>query len=332
MAVYTNEYLTLDIFMCRPVFQPNGICHALSYQDADIEVTDEEITETVKVYVNGVLKSSEKFQMGGYVSVKAYSVPEGGEQTVITAFIQREGTSHACLAAYPPCSKDDIYETVKWERTDSSITARLPLPNACSIEEFRAEYSDGRVVSTDPGGLGTADGKTVQLTFSTDGRLLHETLLDGKYLVPGETVNIYYKLTGTDYYIHMAAYEFQTNIFTSAEITGSGLAEKTEVYKDPARPLLGKEEIYLPIEGGEGYEPDDNWIYDTRFRYMAKRNGKTVWLKTADFAKYSPGDRVSVTKSAAYMPLSPHRDVSYRDVKEDLSEEHDMITQELFFN
>jgi len=332
MALGTNRYKPLDIFICKETYEPKGICYGKTCKPKNLSVKDEILTEMIRVFVNGVPVSDNKKITGRRLTINTYIAKEGFDTQTMTAYILPEGKDTLCLFASPACVDIDTLDAdTKWHRTGNDIVAELPLPDNCGVEKFHTVYATGVSSETTPSHIGTADGETVSLTFDDGGLILHKTDMGRKQLIPGSLVTVSYKLKGFKELYPFTIFDFQTNIFTSATFTGCGLVEKIKVYKDPARPELGYTYEYNPVEGGIGKTLIDEWIFDTRLRFAVEYRGETRWMKTTDFAKYKIGYRVAVVKSINNAPLTPKADITQADSSETISETNDIIVSELFY-
>jgi len=327
----TENYLTPNIYICKSTYQPRGICYGKVCRKRSMTVRSTSPLTNINMYINGGKADNSMVSANQTVEINAYICTEGDKPQTVTAYILENGKDAACLKSYPPCS-DIVALTLaaRWERSGDYIKAELPLPEHCGVENFRTDFSDYAFRFDYPAHIGHSDGENLKLTFDDGGLIYHKTRLDRKYLIPGCEVVISFKLTGFNEYQPFAFYRFETNIFTTAEILGCGIVGEEKVYKNILKPELGYTYENVAIEGGKGAEVEDEWIYNTDFRYLVRYRDKNYWLRTSDFHIYKPGDTAAVIRSANAMPLTPE-EPSHIGVGDTLSENNDMIVPEHFF-
>lgn len=327
----TASYLTPNIYICKSVFQPRGICYGKVCRQRSIRVRETGPLANISMYVDGQKADTRAVSARQTVEIDAYMTTDEDKPQTVTAYILQDGKDPACLKSFPPCS--DIYAlntAARWNRDGDYIKAELPLPEHCGVEHFRTDFSDYSFRFDYPAHMGHSDGENLTLTFDDGGLIYHKTRLDRRYLIPGCEVAVSFKLAGFEEYQGFAFYRFETNIFTTAKILGCGIVEKQKVYKNILKPELGYTLEYIAVEGGEGAVAEEEWIYDTRFRYLVEYRGENFWLKTSDFYVYQPDDTAAIIRSIDELPLTPE-EPSYKDVKNTLSEDNDIIVPEYFF-
>jgi len=327
-----ENYSTFDIFLCKTPYTPKGICYKKICKPKDMNISREDIAERVRLFVNGLLVKDTTFISGVRLKISTYLKNEQTEDVFeMTAYILPEGETEQSMLASPPCSETDVLETnADWQTSGEDIECRLPMIYSCSVENFLTLYADVKRYDT-PSHIGEADGKTPELTFDQGGYILHKTDMAAKFLIPGEMVTISYKLDGVEGYHLFASYDFQTEIFTSAEFLGCGPVSQTKKYHNPAKPEEGYSYVYTPVEGGIGYEFEDKWLFDTRVRAAVLYRGKIYWLKISDGTKHALGSRVFIAKKMADLPILPHENFDQSCCTKELDEEKDMVVQEFFY-
>lgn len=328
-----DRYLTLDIFLCRGVYEPKGICIKKTCKGRSLSVKSDGLSNRIKIYVNGVRIQGSFVSSLKNTAVDVYLTKEKNLTQQMTVYMLADGASPACMTLYPPCSDIEANDqSVDWEFDGEYVNAKLPLPDHCAVERFMTVYSDRTYRYDTPGHTGETDGESLSLTFDEGGFMTHSTSVDRNYLIPGAKVSVSYKLKGFKEYIPFAFIDFQTNVFTSGIFAGAGLLEKTKVYNNPARPEKGYTYETVIAAGGLGCLLEPEWIYDTRLRFAVDYRGEIFWLRSADFAGYRLGERVTIIKGADELPLTPSEDISSDDIAEALSETRDVIVSELFYS
>jgi hypothetical protein len=315
MTYITEDYMSVTAFLCKSPYEPSALCHPKICSEPSMSTREKDIM--------GLIQD---------VEVTAYIKTEETEDYEISAALLKEGEEVSSVLVHPVCADIGVDSSIRWYREGDDITAELPLINICGVEKFKTEYSENITAYTLPENKGEISGKNPEFTYERDGRLIHQTDLNKKYLVPGEEVSVSYKVEGFGDFYEFAKFRFETDIFTSAVVKGCGLVERIKVLNNPNNPEEGYHYEYSPVEGGIGYGIKPEWLYDTRLRWAVEFADKIYWLRPISGADYKTDKRAAIAKSLSALPLHPDTELTSSMANDTLSETSDFIVPEYFYS
>jgi len=314
MPATTEEYQTVTAYICKSPYEPSAICHP-------------DVCKPKKL----TQKSQSVFGITSSIELTAHLIEDKSDDYEVTAFLLADGEGNDAIYSNPSCDNEGIDWSIRWYRDGDDIVSELPLIRMCGVDGFRTRFSPETVSFSTPEHLGEIEDDNLHFTYEKDRRLIMRTDLKKKHLMPGEAIEVSFKVDGSNAYHPFARYSFQTKIFTTGIFRGCGLMDKIKVLNNPADPDDGFHYEYHPAEGGIGERIRDEWGFDDRLLWAVEHMGELFWIRSVSGADYEIGQRVVIAKSMKNLPLISEPDVKSNMVKERLTTS-DFIVPEHFYS